>query len=68
MHSRNIKSPQIKKHEKIQNQLNELIEDFSKHQSETEENIKIEIHEIKKIAQDMKEEFNKDMENLRRKN
>jgi hypothetical protein len=29
--------------------------------------IKMEIHEIKKTVQDMKEEFNKDMESLKKK-
>jgi hypothetical protein len=40
MHSRNIKTQQIKKLEKTQKQLNELREDFSKYQSETKETIK----------------------------
>jgi hypothetical protein len=43
-------------------------EDFNKLQNETKEIIKIEIYEIKKIAQDMKEEFNNDIESLRKKN
>jgi hypothetical protein len=42
IHSRNIKTPQIK-NEKTQKQLNELREDFNKHQSETKETIKKEI-------------------------
>jgi hypothetical protein len=42
LHSRNIKTPQIK-NEKTQKQLNELREDFNKHQSETKETIKKEI-------------------------
>jgi protein subunit release factor A len=68
MHSRNIKTPQIKKLWKTQKQLNELRENFDKYQSETKETIKKEIYETKKTTQDMKEEFNKDMENLRKKN
>jgi conjugal transfer/entry exclusion protein len=67
MHSRNIKTPQIKKLEKTQKQLNELRKDFNKFQSETKKTIQ-EIYEIKKTTQDMKEEFNKDMENLRKNN
>jgi predicted RNase H-like nuclease (RuvC/YqgF family) len=57
-----------KKHEKTQKQLNELREDFGKLQSETKDTIKKEICEIKKTTQDMKEEFNKDKEYLRKKN
>jgi hypothetical protein len=67
MNSRKIKTPQIKL-EKTQKQLNELREDFNKFQSETKETIKKEIYERKKITQVMEEEFNKDMENLRKKN
>jgi hypothetical protein len=48
-------------------QLNELREDF-KHESETKKTIKKEVYEIKKTTQDMKEELNIDMENLRKKN
>jgi chromosome segregation ATPase len=42
-------------------------EDFNKLQHEAKETIKIELYEIKKTTQDMKQEFNKDMENLRKK-
>jgi hypothetical protein len=40
MHSRNMKTPQIKKLEKTQKQLNELREVINKHQSKTKETIK----------------------------
>jgi hypothetical protein len=65
MHSRNFKTSQIKN---MRKQLNELREDFNKHQSETKDIIKREIYEIKKTTQNIKEELNKDMENLRKKN
>jgi hypothetical protein len=39
-HSRNFKTPQIRNFEKTQKQLNELREDFNKHQSETKDTIK----------------------------
>jgi SET domain-containing protein len=48
-------------------QVKELREDFNKHQSETKDTIKREIHELKRTTQIIKEELNKDMENLRRK-
>jgi predicted nucleic acid-binding Zn-ribbon protein len=69
-HSRNIKTPQKKKKKKLQKtqkQLNKLREDLEKLQSAKETIIK-EIYEIKKTAHDMKEEFNKDIGNLRKKN
>jgi hypothetical protein len=44
-----------------QKQEYELKEDFNKLQNETKETIK-NIYEIKKTAQEMKEELNKDME------
>jgi tRNA uridine 5-carbamoylmethylation protein Kti12 len=56
-----------KKLEKTQKQLNELGKDFDKLQSEAKETIK-KIYEIKKTTQDVKGEFIKDMENLRKKN
>jgi predicted nuclease with TOPRIM domain len=58
-----------KKLKNTQKQLSELREDFNKHQSETKETIKNkkEICEIKKTTQNMKEELNKDLENLRKK-
>jgi chromosome segregation ATPase len=42
--------------------------DFNKHQSETKDTIKREIHDLKRKTQIIKEELNKDMENLSRKN
>jgi hypothetical protein len=52
---------------KTQKQLSELREDFNKLQSETKETIKKkEVHQIRKTTQDMKEEFNKDIANLRK--
>jgi chromosome segregation ATPase len=68
MPSKNMKTPQIKKLEKTQKQLSELREDFKKHQSETNETIKNEIYEVKKTTEDMKEDLNRDIENLRKKN
>jgi chromosome segregation ATPase len=57
-----------KEHEKTQKLINELREDFNKHQSETKDTIKKEIYELKKTTQNMKGDLNKDMENLRKKN
>jgi F0F1-type ATP synthase membrane subunit b/b' len=57
-----------KEHEKTQKQISELTEDFNKHESETKDTIKREIHEFKMTTQIIKEELNKDVENLRRKN
>jgi chromosome segregation ATPase len=51
-----------------QKQIKELREDFNKHQSETKYTTKKEIHELKRTTQIIKEELNKDLENLRRKN
>jgi hypothetical protein len=62
MHSRN------KEHEKTQKQINELREDFNKHQSETKDTTKKEINKLKMTTQNRKEELNKDMENLRKMN
>jgi uncharacterized membrane-anchored protein YhcB (DUF1043 family) len=65
------KFPNLEKDITIKNmrkQLNELREDFNKHQSETKDIIKREIYEIKKTTQNIKEESNKDMKNLRKKN
>jgi hypothetical protein len=53
--------------EKTQKQINELREDFNKHQSETKDTIKKEIYELNMTTQNIKE-LNKDMENLRKKN
>jgi hypothetical protein len=47
--------------------MKELREDFIKHQSETKDTIKKEINELKMTTQNLKEELNKDMENLRKK-
>jgi uncharacterized membrane-anchored protein YhcB (DUF1043 family) len=44
-----------KKLEKTQKQLNELKDDFNKHWNKTKDIIKIEINEIKKAVQDVKE-------------
>jgi hypothetical protein len=38
-----------------QKHLNELREDFNKHQSKTKDTIKEEVYEIKKTTQDIKE-------------
>jgi hypothetical protein len=65
MHSRKFKTPKIKN--LIQKQIKELKEDFNKHQSETIDTIKREIHELKRTTQIIKEELNKDMKILRRK-
>jgi type I site-specific restriction endonuclease len=54
--------------EHTQKQINELREDFNKHQSETKGTIKTEIDELKMTTQNIKEELNKDMENIRKKN
>jgi hypothetical protein len=56
-----------KEHEKRQKKINELREDFNKHQCETKDTIKKEIHELKLTTQNIKEELNKEMENLRKK-
>jgi hypothetical protein len=57
-----------KEHEMTQKKLKELSKDLNKHQSEIKDTIKREIHELKITTQIIKEELNKDMENLRRKN
>jgi type I site-specific restriction endonuclease len=56
-----------KEHEKTQKQIKELREDFNKHQHETKDTVKREIYELKMRIQNIKEELNKDMENLREK-
>jgi hypothetical protein len=56
-----------KNHQNIQKQVNELWEDFNKHQSETKDTIKKK-YELKMTTQNIKEDLNKDMENLRKKN
>jgi hypothetical protein len=50
-----------------QKHIKELREDFNKQQSETKGTIKTEKRELKRTTQIIKEELNKDMENLRRK-
>jgi gas vesicle protein len=44
-----------KEHEMIQKQIKEFREDFNKHQHETKDTIKSEIHELKRTAQIIKE-------------
>jgi gamma-glutamyl phosphate reductase len=62
MHSRNFKTP--KGHEDTE--TNKGTQDFSKHQTETKDTIKRKIiYALKKTTQNIKEELNKDMENLR---
>jgi molecular chaperone DnaK (HSP70) len=56
-----------KEHKKIQKQINELRGNLNKHQSDTEDNIKREINELKMKIKNIKEEVAKDMENLRKK-
>jgi hypothetical protein len=51
-----------------QKQIKGLREDFNKHESETKDPMKREINELKRTMQIIKEELNKDMESLRRKN
>jgi inorganic triphosphatase YgiF len=55
-----------KEQEKTQKQINELREDFNKHQSETKVTIKREIYELKITTQNIKEEL-KNLDNLRKK-
>jgi uncharacterized protein (DUF2252 family) len=43
-----------KEYEKTQTQINELREDFNKHQSETKDTIKREIYELKMTIQNIK--------------
>jgi hypothetical protein len=50
-----------------QKQINELRDDYNKHQSETKDRIKKQIYELKMTTQNVKQELNKDMENLRKK-
>jgi predicted transcriptional regulator len=57
-----------KEHEKTQKQVKELKEDFNKHQSEIKDSVERGIHKLKRTTQIIKEELNKDMENLTRKN
>jgi hypothetical protein len=57
-----------KEHVMTKKQIKELREDFNEHQSETKDTIKRKIHELKRTTQIIKEDMNKDMENLRRNN
>jgi hypothetical protein len=57
-----------KEHEKAQKQISELRQDFNKHQSETKDTIKRGIYELKMTTQNIEEELNKEMDNLRKKN
>jgi hypothetical protein len=57
-----------KEHEKSQKQINDLRQDFNKHQSETKDTIKREKYELKMTTQNIKQEWNKDMEYHRKKN
>jgi hypothetical protein len=68
MHSRNFKTPKNREHEKTHKQIKELREKFNKYQSETKDTLEREIYELKRTAQIIKEELNKDVGNLRRKN
>jgi hypothetical protein len=56
-----------KEHNMTQKQINELRDDYNKHQSETKDRIKKQIYELKMTTQNVKQELNKDMENLRKK-
>jgi hypothetical protein len=67
IHSKNIKTPQIKNLRRYRNNLLNS-EDFNKLQSQPKETTKKEKYEIKKTTQDMKEELNKHMGKLRKKN
>jgi hypothetical protein len=49
-------------------QIGELREDINKHQGETKDTIKRELHELTRTTQIIKEELITDLENLRRKN
>jgi SET domain-containing protein len=68
MHFKKFQDAKNEEHEMTKKQIKELREDFYKHQSETKDTVKREIHELKKTTQIIKEELNKDMENLRQKN
>jgi uncharacterized phage infection (PIP) family protein YhgE len=57
-----------KQYEMIQKQIREFRQDLNKHQSETKDTIKREIHELKRTTKIIKEELITDLENLRRKN
>jgi ElaB/YqjD/DUF883 family membrane-anchored ribosome-binding protein len=67
-HSRNFKTPKNEEYEKTQKQLNELIGNLNKYQSETENIISGKINELKMKMENIKEEVTHDMENHRKKN
>jgi ElaB/YqjD/DUF883 family membrane-anchored ribosome-binding protein len=56
-----------KEYKKTQKQINALIEALNKHQSETENTKNREINEFRPKIDNVKEEVNHDMENLRKK-
>jgi uncharacterized protein YbbC (DUF1343 family) len=56
-----------KEHEKTQKQVNEIIEDLKKHQTETETTINREINELRAKFDNIKEEVTYNIENLRKK-
>jgi polyhydroxyalkanoate synthesis regulator phasin len=58
---------QIKKYEKTQKQINELIGDLNEQQSETENTINREINELKPKMGNIKEEVIHDMEKPQKK-
>jgi hypothetical protein len=57
-----------KEHEMTQKWIKELRKDINKHQCETKDSIKREVHELKSTTQIIKEELNKNMEIFRIKN
>jgi gas vesicle protein len=66
IHWRNFKIPKLN-NMRWHKQIKEHREDLNKYQSEIKDTLKREIHELKKTTQIIKEELNKDMENLGRK-
>jgi hypothetical protein len=60
MHSKKFQDTTNKELENTQKQLNELREDFDKHQCETKDTVKREIYKLKMTTQNIKEELNKD--------
>jgi hypothetical protein len=57
-----------KEQEKTQKQINDLREEFNKHQSVSKDTVKKETYKGKMTTQNIEEELNKNMENLRKKN
>jgi hypothetical protein len=68
MHSRKFQDTKNKEYEKKQKQINELIGDQIKHQSETKNTTNREINELKTKIENIKEEVTHDMKNLRKTN